>query len=131
MSLILANQVLIECSKNSHVFDKASLDIEFTLKITSQVSELQQKLSIVRHMLFLEFLTSRYQDIYNLIGNQSLFRSRHQSGVHPDVPQFKKQMSQFNFLIPGKNAVIITTGRIDFTVTCILLPVFCEVINFS
>lgn len=53
MSLILANQVLIECSKNSHVFDKASLDIEFTLKITSQVSKLQQKLSIVRHMLFL------------------------------------------------------------------------------
>lgn len=74
---------------------------------------------------------SRYQDIYNLIGNQSLFRCRRQSGVHSDVPQFKKQMSQFNFLIPGKNAVIITTGRIDFTVTCILLPVFCEVINFS
>lgn len=75
MSLILANQVLIECSKNSHVFDKASLDIEFTLKITSQVSELQQKLSIVRHMLFLGVLTGRYQDIYNLIGINLFFEA--------------------------------------------------------
>lgn len=102
MSLILANQVLIECSKNSHVFDKASLDIEFTLKITSQVSELQQKLSIVRHMLFLGVFDEQVSRHLQFDWHQSLFRSRRQSGVHADVPQFKKQMSQFNFLIPGR-----------------------------
>lgn len=41
MSLILANQVLIDVLKTNNVFDKASLDIEFTLKITSQVIVVQ------------------------------------------------------------------------------------------
>lgn len=131
MSLILANQVLIECSKNSHVFDKASLDIEFTLKITSQVSELQQKLSIVRHMLFLGVLTGRYQDIYNLIGINLFFEADvNLECIQTSLSSRNKCPNLISWFL-GKNAVIITTGRIDFTVTCILLPVFCEVINFS
>lgn len=131
MSLILANQVLIECSKNSHVFDKASLDIEFTLKITSQVSELQQKLSIVRHMLFLGVLTGRYQDIYNLIGINLFFEADvNLECMQTSLSSRNKCPNLISWFL-GKNAVIITTGRIDFTVTCILLPVFCEVINFS
>lgn len=83
------------------------------------------------HVLFLGVLTSRYRDIYNLIGNQSFF---FEADVNQECMQTfissRNKCPQFNFQIQGKNAVI-TAGRIDFYCYMYFIALFCEVINFS